>query len=160
MYKLIKEVPGKYTVHSLKEYYNIKHPDSPCTHDAYRIEEKLCKLYGDEIYIYLATGLHSSEEYKFYQVLKFYIPEYICKIGEKFILDNGNYIIYDFIIGSRLLIEYDSTGKFHSTDENRSKDKIKEEFALSNGYKFLRLTKNDISDTNTINKIKKLLEDD
>ena len=40
---------------------------------------------------------------------------------------------------------------------NEKEDKLKEKFAINNGYKFLRLTKKDILDPNTILKIKELL---
>ena len=159
IYNYIKKFPCKYTPHSLKDLYNKYHKDSQITKSGESITNALYKIYGDEIELYLANGFHSSEEYKFYQILSFYIPEYKIKIGKKFILD-GNYIFYDLIIGSRILIEYDSEGFFHTSEESKLKDSIKENFAKENGYIFIRLTKKDILDINTINKIKNLLNNE
>lgn len=156
MYKMITLHPGIYTIHSLIKKYNECHKENPCKSFDETVAKSLYKVYGDEIDIYLACGYHSSEEYIFYQILNFYIPEYRCKIGKRFILDGG-YIYYDFLIGSTLLIEYDSTGKFHQ-EEVYEKDIKKENFAKENGYDFLRLTKNDIEKIETLYKIRKILK--
>lgn len=105
----------------------------------------------------LSYGLHSSEEYSFYNILKFYIPSYGDKIefGKVFTKDDHQYI-YDFCIG-KLLIEYDSKQTYHQTQQQLCRDKEKEEFAINNGYSFLRLTKEDILCPETINKIRDLL---
>lgn len=159
MYNMIKKHPGKYTIHSLIKEYNRIHVANPCKHYDSSLLNALYRIYGDEIDILLATGYHSSEEYEFYNVLKFYIPEYIIKLGKRFILD-GDYIYFDFLIGSRLLIEYDSVGKFHADDEAIKNDIEKENFAKENGYNFLRLTKDDVKDINTIIKIKNILNNE
>lgn len=157
VYNYIKKFPGKCTPHSLAKLYNSAHPDNQTTKTPETIAKALYKLYGDEVDLYLANGLHSSEEYQFYKILCFYIPEYRIKLGKKFITENG-YYFYDIIIGSRLLIEYDSDGFFHSSDEETKKDLEKEKFAKENGYAFLRLNKSDILDINTVKKIKDILE--
>lgn len=158
MYKMIKIHPGKYTIHNLIEKYNQTHPENPCRDSDNRLVSALIKTYGEEVDILLATGYHSSEEYTYYTVMKFFMPEHKIKIGKRFIID-GNYVYYDFFIDSKLLIEYDSTGKFHQEDVNKQ-DVKKENFAKENGYEFLRLTKNDISKIDTILKIKKILENE
>lgn len=156
MYKMIKLHPGMYTIHSLIKKYNECNKENPCKGFDETVAKSLYKVYGDEIDLYLATGYHSSEEYKFYQILRFYIPECTCKMGKRFILD-GKYAYYDFLIGSKLLIEYDSTGKFHQEDEHE-KDIKKELFAKENGYLFLRLTKKDVENIEIICKIRKILQ--
>ena len=157
MYMLIKNNPGKYNIRSLLKYFNEKH-DKKITSDPNNVYTNLKRLYGDEIDIYLSYGLHSNEEYQFYNVLKFYFPELGNKIivGKKFTLPN-KYIIYDLFLNKTLLIEYDSTGKYH--DPKNDQDKLKEEFAINNGYKFLRLTKSDIKNPQTIEIIKKSIYD-
>lgn len=156
VYNLIKTFPGKYTPHSLKDAYNDSHKETPTNKSSETIVKALYKTYGDEIELYLSNGYHSSEEYQFYKILCFYVPDYRIKLGKKFILDN-NYVFYDIIIGSKLLIEYDSDGFYHSSEKTISKDINKEKFAKENGYDFLRLTKKDILDINTIIKIKNIL---
>ena len=159
-YNLIRTFPCKYTANALKREYNKTHTDNPTQHSGTIIAKSLYKKYGDEIELYLAEGLHSTEEYRFYEILRFYINDYNIKLGKKFILENGYYIYYDIMIGSRLLIEYDSDGYFHRDEKIKEKDINKEQFAIDNGYKFLRLTKNDILDINTVIKIKNILENE
>lgn len=159
MYNMIKKHPGKYTIHSLIKEYNKCFPTNPCEHYDSSLLKALYRLYGDEIDILLSIGYHSSEEYEFYNVLKFYIRDYIIKLGKRFVL-NGDYVYFDFLIGSRILIEYDSDGKFHSEEKTKENDERKEKFAKENGYIFLRLTKEDIKKIDTIIKIKKILEDE
>lgn len=159
VYNMIKKFPCKYTSHSLARLYNDYHKGNETDKTPETIAKALYKIYGDEIDLYLSNGLHSSEEYQFYQILKFYIPDYRIKLGKKFITENG-YILYDIIIGSRLLIEYDSDGFFHKTEETNESDARKENFAKENGYSFLRLTKNDIHKTETVEKIKNILKNE
>lgn len=118
----------------------------------------LKRLYGDEIDVLLAYRYHSNEEYDFYKILKFYIPELGNKIvlGKSFITATSN-LIYDFFINRELLIEYDSKGTYHQNESQKEKDKEKEDFAKENGYMFLRLTKSDILNPNTILKIREML---
>ena len=158
MYLLIKANPQKYTIHSLVKYYNEKHNDK-ITKSAGTVYKNLKRLYGDEIDVYLSYGIHSNEEYEFYQVLKFYFPEIgnLIILGKKFELASG-YIIYDFFMNKILLIEYDSVGTYHN-DSEKEHDQLKESFAKENGYKFLRLTKEDTKNPETINKIKQLIYD-
>ena len=159
MYNMIKAHPSKYTIHGLIKEYNKIHPNSPCQSYDTPVLKGLYRIYGDEIDFLLATGYHSSEEYKFYNILSFYLPDYRIKLGKRFVLD-GNYIYFDLLIGSRVLIEYDSDGKFHVDETTTKNDRKKEEFAKENGYKFLRLNKTDIEDINTVIKIKKMLQNE
>ena len=60
----------------------------------------------------------------------------------------------------QLIIEYDGEGVYHSSDEQCLKDKEKETFAVQKGYKFLRLSKQDIKDPELIVRIKNILNND
>lgn len=158
-YSMLKTHPGKYTAHSLGDLYNKSHKDSPTTKKGETIAKSLYKVYGDEIDMYLAKGFHSSEEYEFFNILSFY-TDYSCRMGKKFILNDGSYVFFDIVVGSRLLIEYDSEGKYHTSEQEKEKDALKENFAKENGYKFLRLNKTDIKKIETIQLIKELLQDE
>lgn len=159
-YSMIKSHPGKYTAHSLNALYNNFNKETPTKKSGETIAKALQRIYGDEIDLFLASGYHSSEEYEFFKILSFYIQDYTCKLGKKFILKDGSYVFYDIAIGSRILIEYDSDGQYHQTDEVKEKDNIKEIFALENGYIFLRLSKKDIKDINTLLFIKDILQNE
>lgn len=157
IYLVLKNNPQKYTLNSIKNYYNEKNTEklSCNTHTLYK---NLKNLYGDEIDAYLAFGYHSSEEYKFYNILAFYFSKIASKIvlGKRFETIDS-YIVFDVCINDTILIEYDSKGTYHKDEYSINKDNLKEKFALDNGYKFLRFTKNDILDPSTILKIKELL---
>lgn len=155
MYNMIKTHPAKYTIHQLLKLYNHTYPDKPCMKSDVPIAQSLIKIYGDEVDFLLAKGYHSSEEYTLYTIFKHYLPDYRIKMGKRFILD-GDYIYYDFCIGSRVLIEYDSSGKFHQ-DDCKEQDIKKEKFAIENGYTFIRLTKKESQDIKFLFKLQKLL---
>lgn len=157
MFQLIKTFPGKYGINTLIKAYNEAHKDNPVSIHNTKVETELYKKYGDEVDIYLSCGLHSSEEYQFYQILKFYLTEYKIKLGKKFVTEKGNRY-YDIMIGSNILIEYDSDGYFYQ-DDTKERDKEKENFAKENGYIFLRFSKKDIHNIDTLLKIKKLLKE-
>ena len=157
MYLVIKNNPQKYTINGLKKYYNDKNVEK-ITVSSNTIYKNLKKIYGDEIDAYLSIGYHSSEEYDFYKLLTFYFHNIANKIemGKRF-ETLSSHIIFDFCIDNKLLIEYDSQGKYHSDHDAKIKDNAKEKFAIDNNYKFLRLNKNDILNPNTILKIKELI---
>ena len=157
MYLVLKNNPQKYTINSIKKYYNEKNAEK-ISGSVGTIYKNLKNLYGNEIDAYLALGYHSSEEYEFYKILTFYFPKIANKIilGKRFETINSH-MIYDFCINESILIEYDSKGTYHKDNLVLNRDNFKEQFALENGYKFLRLTKTDILDPNTILKIKELL---
>ena len=159
IYSMIKTHPGKYTIHNLIKQYNKTFPDKPCAHSDVALAKTLTEVYGDEIDILLATGYHSSEEYKFFVILNNYFSTYNVKLGKRFVLENS-YIYYDFMIGKKLLIEYDSDGKFHKEEGEIIRDVKKEKFALENNYKFLRLTKSDTLKIETLLNIKNILENE
>ena len=157
IYLVLKNNPQKYTINGIKKYYNEKN-DKQLKCNADTIYKNLKRLYGDEIDAFLSLGYHSSEEYNFYKILTFYFPKIASKIemGKRFETLNSH-IIFDFCIDNKLLIEYDSKGQYHSDDNALANDKNKEDFAINNNYKFLRLTKDDILDPNIIYKIKELI---
>lgn len=158
-YNLIKTYPCKYTIHSLNKAYNNAHKDKKTRHSGETIAKSLYKIYGDEIDLYLAKGIHSSEEYKFYEILRFYMPGIEIKLGKKFILYDG-YVFFDIMVGNKILIEYNSDGFFHNHERAKKNDKKKEEFAKENDYIFFCLSKTDIQDINTLIKIKNIVENE
>lgn len=147
----IKEHPKKYTVNSLIKEYN-KNRINKEDINPFVFYNQLRRKYGDEINLYLAKGFHSLEEYKFYDILSFYLSK--CHIDLGFRL-NG--YIYDFNIDGKILIEYDSDGFYHSSKKQLKTDKNKELEALKEGYAFMRINKEDIRNPNLINTIKQCL---
>lgn len=155
VYSLLKEYPQKYTINSLINEYNKNNFDK-IPNNAVSFYKQLKEIYGDEIDILLCKGYHSKEEYQFCEILKFFIPSINLKIGFK--INNERYApIYDICINNTHIIEYDSKGVFHKSDEEKKKDLEKEQLAVDLGYKFLRLTYNDIHDIEIIKKIKEWL---
>lgn len=147
----IKEHPKKYNINSLIKEYN-KNRVNKEEINPLVFYNQLKRKYGDEINLYLSKGFHSSEEYKFYDVLSFYFPKKYIDLGYKL----NNYI-YDFNIDGKILIEYDSDGFYHSSNEQIKKDKNKEEEAIKEGYIFMRINKDDIKNPKLINKIMQCL---
>lgn len=147
----IKEHPKKYTVNSIIKEYNKNRVNKEEIHP-FVFYNQLKRKYGDEIDLYFAKGIHSSDEYRFYDVLTFYFPKTYINLG--FRLDN---YLYDFNIGGKLLIEYDADGFYHSSEKQKIVDKDKEEKAHMSGYKFMRISKKELKDPNLINIIEKCL---
>lgn len=159
VYSMIKTKPGKYTIHNLIKLYNKTFPEKPCGKSDNALAKSLLDVYGEEVDMLLATGYHSSEEYNFFIILNNYFSKYKIKLGKRFVLDN-TYVYYDFMIGNKLLIEYDSVGKFHTDEYEITQDIKKENFAIENGYHFLRLTKSDTLKIETLLNIKNILENE
>lgn len=151
-YLLIKEHPKKYTTNSLIKEYN-KNRINKEDINPFVFYNQLKRKYGDEVDLYLAKGIHSSIEYKFYEVLSFYFPDEYIELG--FRLDS---FIYDFCIGSKLIIEYDDDGFYHSSKAQKKKDKNKEKIALDAGYRFLRVSSTEIKTIELLERIKKCLD--
>jgi len=154
IYTLLKENPQKYNIRTAIKEYNNK--------DEYKINTdpwvfycQMKKMYGDEIDLYSNKGYHSKEEYEFLTVLQFFFNSHKINLGYKIGGKRYEYI-YDFCIDDKLLIEYDSNGKFH-LDENLDRDKDKEKYALENGFKFIRLDFESSRDINVLKEIEKCL---
>lgn len=157
LYNLVKTFPGKYNKQSMIKYYNdnninkiTKVPDS--------IFKDMYKLYGDDFVLCLQSGYHSKEEYMFYSILSYYLPQIKIELGKKFEHENG-YSIYDICIGDKLLIEYDSTKKYHSSEYEQNNDSFKELLAEKLNYDFMRLNKNNIKDISILIKLKQYCND-
>lgn len=93
----------------------------------------------------------SSAEIEFYNVLKYY---YGNKIQRQFKIDNK---IYDYILGDKILIEYDGT-YWHNSEYAIANDKIKDQIAIDNGYVIIRISDDKSRDIETLIKIKKIYE--
>lgn len=115
LYFLLKEHPQKYNMYSLVKEYNKNATEKIIRHPQ-QIYKKLHEIYGDEIDILLSKGYHSTEEFVFYDILSFYHSDWNIRIGYKI---NGYDYIYDFCINNILIIEYQSKGFYHSTENQK-----------------------------------------
>lgn len=162
LYTIITTNPQKYTVKSLIREYN-RLNEIPISNklNHKRLLSILAERYGDSVYENIQYGYHSKEEIQFLQVLQFYFGVNHVKCGFKQEYKNENNetctYIYDFIIKNKVVIEYDGDGYYHQGEEKQKRDKNKENFIIQQGYKFLRLSRIDSKDPNTINLIFKLL---
>ena len=154
LYSILESNPQKYTISKLIEEYNKNTTDKIIKHPSV-LYNQLKNIYGDIIDVYLVKGFHSSEEYDFYKVLCFYFPKSNIRLG--YMIRYGSrhkkFYIYDLCIDDKI-IEYDSSGTYHSSEKTKAKDTEKERFARKRGYKFIRLSKDNILDINLLNKIK------
>lgn len=162
LFDIIKKNPQKYNIRSLIRYYNkINH--SKLEVDPSIVNRSLIEHYGENVYNYLQFGSHSKEELEFLSVLQYYFSKYKIVCGKKLYYGKKNkreYYSYDFCLGKKLIIEYDGNGYYHSDEKTLERDKEKEEFALKNGYVFMRLSLSEAKNIDLLTKIKKILEDD
>lgn len=91
---------------------------------------------------------NSQIEIEFLNVLKFYFGN---SVTHNFILENKN---FDFKIGRKILIELDGE-YWHSKEEVKLNDKIKNKIAEINNYVLIRVSDKEVKNLNFINKIKK-----
>lgn len=110
----------------------------------------LTKLFGNEVISYLVYGVKSQEELEFLNILKFYFGGSNIKYG--FELGGKN---YDALLFNKILIEYDGSF-YHSSNEMKEKDKLKDQIAMKNGYVLIRCTEKSVKDIELLNKIKKI----
>jgi very-short-patch-repair endonuclease len=158
LFNLIKTKQQEFTITSLINYWNENNLNQIET-DPFVVLSYLENLYGNEIYEYLQFGRKSKEEQDFCKVLKFFISDKFYKFGKR--LQHGKNkresYIYDICINNKYIIEYDGEGYYH---QNKEYDKIKEDFAISKGYKILRISYKDFKNPLTFIKIKKWLNND
>lgn len=159
LYDILQTFPNKFTVSSLIDFFN-KTNILQIDQSQHIIEQNLYDRYGEKIYNLLNTGYHSKEELEFIKILQFYFGKSNIKIGKKLQYgENKKQVyIYDCCICDKIILEYDSTGFWHKDKSQR--DNIKEQFAIDNGYIFLRISQTKSKDETLITKIKKLLEYD
>lgn len=93
----------------------------------------------------------SQIEIDFLNVLRFYFPN---SIKHSFELENK---IYDYKLGKKILIELDGE-YWHSTEEAKKNDNIKNKIALDNNYILFRISDKHVRDIKFINKIKKIYD--
>ena len=157
LYNIIKNFPHQYNIRSLIKYYNDNNL-LQIEADVYVVLNSLVELYGNEIYDLLQYGLHSKEENEFIKVLK-YLVKGKYKIGLRLQYgENKKYsYIYDICINNKYIIEYDSIGKYH---DNIELDKIKENFAIKNGYKIIRISYEEFRNPLTYIKINNWIKND
>lgn len=157
LYKMCLSFPSKYNIHSLINEYNQNHLNQ-IEVEKKIVYNRLYELYGEKIFLLLSDGLHSQEEYKFYKVIKFYLPHSKIKLGYKMRYGKNNLesYIYDLCIDNKLIIEYDGNGYYHPESQLK-RDLEKEIFAIKNNFIFLRISLKESLNPNTIIKIQKLL---
>lgn len=68
-----------------------------------------------------------------------------------------NKFIYDICINSKLILEYQSNGQYHNTNDRKIADKEKRKIAKENNYIFREIYKKDITNPTFINTIEKWL---
>lgn len=153
---LIKEHPNKFTIHSAIEEYNKSTMEKILTSPMV-FYKQLKRLYGDMIDIYLAKGFHSQEEFRFTEVLSFYHPTWDICLGYMIGTKPKNKFIYDICINSKLILEYQSNGQYHNTNDRKIADKEKRKIAKENNYIFREIYKKDITNPTFINTIEKWL---
>ena len=91
-------------------------------------------------------------ELDFYFILKWYFGN---NVKHHFVIENK---IYDYLIDD-LLIELDGTF-WHKEEKIIENDKYKNKLALNYGYKIYRVKEEEIYNISTIDKIKKILENE
>lgn len=160
LYSMLETNPQKYTISKLIDEYNKNTTDKIVKHPSV-LYDQLKAIYGDAIDVYLVKGFHSSEEYDFYKILSFYFPKSVIKLGYmiRYGTDLKKFYIYDLCIDDKIIIEYDSSGTYHSSEKTITTDSEKEKFAKEKGFEFIRLTKDDILDINLLNKIKQWISE-
>lgn len=163
LYNIIKYNPQKFNIRSLIKHYNKVMP-SKIEVDSEVVFDTLRETYGNEVIDLLQFGAHSKEELAFLDILLFYFNKKIVRCGYRLFIDKSkskkNCYIYDFCLGGKILIEYDGEGYWHSDPEQIRKDKEKENFAIKNGYKIVRVSLEETKNPEFILKLKKMLNDD
>lgn len=140
IYTFIKKNPNKYTINEIKNHFDIKNTTLVLYK---RLIEFFNKKEIDEL---LKLGLSSKPEVEFYNVLKFY---YGNNVQKNFILENKH---YDYIIGNKILIEYDGD-YWHSREHNIINDKIKDEIAHKYDYIIFRIKDSESKNIEILNKL-------
>lgn len=154
LFDIMKNNPFKYNIRSLLEYYNSNNLTQIET-DIPIILEELENIYGDKIYQYLEYNKHSKEEKEFLNIIKFFLGKkniYKCGFRLQYGKNKRESYIYDICIDNKYIIEYD--GIFYHNENNKDRDIEKENFAINNGYKFLRISSKDFRN---IDKYKEIL---
>lgn len=161
LYNILKQFPGKFTLHRLIQYFNETNL-LQIEQDQYIVLNKLIELYGNDIYDLMQYGYHSKEEVDFINVLKFYFGKSKIKVGKKihYGTDKTRFYVYDCCIDNKILIEYDGGGFWHSTESTKVRDVEKENIAIQNNYKILRVSDKSSKDPELIIKIKNILNYD
>ena len=162
LFFIIKNHPQKYNIRSLIKYYN-KTNKTKLEVDPTVVNRTLIDCYGETIYDYLQFGSHSKEELDLLNVLQYYFSKYKIICGKRIYYGSKTkkeYYSYDFCLGNKLIIEYDGSGYYHSDQQTIEHDKIKENFAIKNGYVFMRVSDAEAKNIELLLKIKKILEND
>lgn len=160
LFNIIKNNPFKYNIRSLVDYYNSNNLVQIET-DIHIVLNELEQIYGEEIYDYLEYNKHSKEEKNFLYILKFFMKKphnYKCGFPLQYGINKSYSYIYDICIDNEFIIEYD--GIFYHNENNKERDLKKENFAIDNGYKFIRISSLDFKNIDMYKQIINLIEHD
>jgi very-short-patch-repair endonuclease len=94
---------------------------------------------------------HSQIEIDFLNLLKFYFDKSVLGSFE---LDGK---IFDYKLGKNILIELDGE-YWHSSDETKINDKLKNEIAKSNGFTLIRVNDKHVKSLDFLNNLKNIYE--
>mgnify|MGYP004451770103 CR=1 FL=1 len=142
LFEILRTNPKEFTPQTLMEFYNSLHEGKELIHTPRVMVKHLNRIYGEIVYDYLISGIHSKEEIDFYKTLCYFYGPARVKLGKSLQygkIKNESYN-YDICIDDFLLIEYDGKGCFHSSESAKERDKQKDIFARKNGYKLIRAT--------------------
>ncbi len=147
IYNFIKKYKNKHTLGEAINIFELNHRIKPNF-----LYKTLGEEYGyDDIDNFVKFHNCSSSEIEFFNVLKYYFGR---KIERQFKLEDR---YYDFILGDKILIEYDGT-YWHSTPHAKENDKYKNKLATDNGYILIRVCESKSKDINTLLKIINIYE--
>jgi hypothetical protein len=142
IYDFIKTNKNKFTPREIRDKFI---PEISTNVMYRRLKENFNQENIDECFKF---GNSSKAEIEFFNVLKWYFGKDIkqnFKIGRK---------IYDYILNSKLLIEFD--GEYWHDEFHSVSDKIKNEIAFLNGYKIYRVRERKSKNIEILLEIKKL----
>ena len=160
LYDIIKNHPFKFNIRSLINYYNDNNLIQIET-DIPIILNELENIYGEEIYNYLEYSKHSKEEKEFLKIIKFFLGSkhtYKCGLNLQYGKNKSYSYIYDICIDNKFIIEYD--GIFYHNENNEQRDKEKENFAINQGYKFIRVSSLDFRNIDIYKQIINYIQND
>jgi len=144
IFSFMSNNPNLFTITNLKTKFNIKETK-------YVLYKQLCDTFGkDKINSLVKLGNSSKPEMNLYFILSYYFGS--KNITKQFRLENK---YFDFKLGDKILIEYDGD-YWHSTENAKKNDKIKNDIALNNGYILFRVKEKESKDLEILLKINKL----
>ena len=139
IYSFIKNNPNLYTIKKLKVKFGLDE------HINF-LYKNLCDSFGkNEIDHLVSLGNSSKPEMDLYFTLIFLFGK--KNVKKQFRIDRK---FYDFLLGDKILIE---CTYWHSSDDVKKNDKIKDDLAINNGYILIRVKEEENNNVEIITKI-------